>query len=186
MQTPEMFHGLTATGWTAIGSIVGALSILILTIYNYAYLSAAFSGIRVQLKALELQVNGIVFSSCPVLIMRRDEQGNDFIQNVGQGPAFMVQWGYGLSVLEIHINNRLEDNIIPAGDSRPAEVDWKLARNSGLVLFAYGVTNDKFVTKMAWSKDGVERYVHFGTYEGKLRNESKPSKWPHTYFPDSR
>ena len=41
MEPLEMFLGLTATGWTAIGSIAGALSILILCIYNSAYLATA-------------------------------------------------------------------------------------------------------------------------------------------------
>jgi hypothetical protein len=182
MQAPDVFLGLTATGWTAVGSIVGGLSILILTIYNYAYLGAALRGINVQVKALEFQVHGIVFSNCPVLIIRTDDEQNSFIHNCGLGPAFMVQWGYGHSVLEIAVLERLEDNVIPAGDSRPAEIDWELARNSGLILFAYGVTNDRFVTKMAWSKDGIERFVHFGTYEGKLKNEAKSGKWP----PDRR
>ena len=41
MQTAETFLHLTATGWTAIGSIVGAASIVVLAIFNLLYLRAA-------------------------------------------------------------------------------------------------------------------------------------------------
>jgi hypothetical protein len=98
MQTPEMFLGLTATGWTAIGSIAGALSILILSIYNYTFLRVAVrgigaqvSGVQVQLKSMEFQVRGIVFSGCPVLTLRKDQEGDFSIYNCGQGPALMAQ-----------------------------------------------------------------------------------------------
>ncbi len=168
MQTPDLFLGLTATGWTAIGSIAGALSILTLCIYNYAYLSAALRGIEVQLKSMEFQVDGIIYSYCPVLTIRKDQKGNDVLHNCGQGPALMVQWGYGQSPLEASVSKRQDDNIIPAGDSQPIAVDWELARSSGLILFAYSVTNDKFVTTIKWPAGGGERYVHFGPYEGEL------------------
>jgi hypothetical protein len=180
MQTNEMFLGLTATGWTVVGSIAGALSILVLTIYNYLYIRTAIRGIQmqiegvdVQMKAMELQVDGILFSSCPVLTIRKDREGNDVIYNCGQGPALMVQWGYGQSIPETKILKRLDDNIIPAGDSQTIEVDWELARRSGLILTAYGVTNDRFVTKMAWPHGGIERVVDFGTCEQKGRGNLK-------------
>lgn len=38
---PDIFMHLTATGWTAIGSIVGAVSIIILAVFNVLYLKAA-------------------------------------------------------------------------------------------------------------------------------------------------
>jgi hypothetical protein len=83
----------------------------------------------------------------------------------------MVQWGYGQSIPEAKVLKRLEDNIIPAGDSHLVDVDWELAKSSGLILTAYGVTNDRFFTKMVWSHGGIERIVDFGTYEGKKKNK---------------
>jgi len=38
---PERFLWFTGTGWTAIGSIVSALSIAVLSVFNYLYLRAA-------------------------------------------------------------------------------------------------------------------------------------------------
>jgi hypothetical protein len=37
-----VFFFFTATGWTAIGSIIGAVSILALSVFNWFYLRAAF------------------------------------------------------------------------------------------------------------------------------------------------
>jgi uncharacterized protein YoxC len=92
MQILDIFLGLTATGWTAIGSIVGALSIMILSIYNYAYLRTAIRGIQmqikgidVQMKAMEFQVDGIVFSSCPVLTIRKDRKETMLFIIAGKG-----------------------------------------------------------------------------------------------------
>jgi hypothetical protein len=63
---------------------------------------------------------------------------------------------------------RLDDNIIPAGDSRHIKLDLDSAQAHGIILFAYSITNDKFVTTIAWPKEGAERFVHFGTYDGEL------------------
>ena len=41
MDSPDKFFFFTATGWTAIGSIVGAASILILSVLNFLNLRAA-------------------------------------------------------------------------------------------------------------------------------------------------
>jgi hypothetical protein len=38
MKMPETFLHFTGTGWTAIGSIISALSILALSIFNWLYL----------------------------------------------------------------------------------------------------------------------------------------------------
>jgi hypothetical protein len=43
---PETFLHLTTTGWTAIGSIVGALSIVALAIFNLLYLRTASAAAR--------------------------------------------------------------------------------------------------------------------------------------------
>ena len=162
---------------------MGALSILILSIYNYAYLRAALRGIEVQvrgidvqIKSMELQVNGIIFSCCPVLTIRKDKEGCFSIYNCGQGPALMVQWGCGHTIPEAKVMARLDDNITPAGESRPVEVDWELARNSGLILFANSVTNDRFVTKIAWPKGSSERLVCFETYEGLMKKLTFPNE----------
>lgn len=43
---PDAFIHLTATGWTAIGSIVGAVSIITLAVFNVFYLEAARAASR--------------------------------------------------------------------------------------------------------------------------------------------
>jgi len=80
----------------------------------------------------------------------------------------MAQWAYGESAPESTVEDRLDDNIIPAGDFRPINLDLDRARSTGLLLFAYSVTNDQFLTTIKWPRTGGERYVHFGIYRGKL------------------
>ena len=50
---PDVFMHFTATGWTAIGSIVGAVSIIILAVFNVFYLTAA----RVASRAANAQAD---------------------------------------------------------------------------------------------------------------------------------
>jgi hypothetical protein len=132
---------------------------------------ATIKGIEVQINGIKLQLSGILFSGCPVLTLRKNPDGNYSIYNCGQGPALMAQWGYGRSIPETKVLQRLDDNIIPAGDSREIEIDLEFARVYGVTLFAYGVTNDKFVTSISWSSESNERRVHFGTYEGDMPRE---------------
>lgn len=48
MQTqPDVFLHLTATGWTAIGAIVGAASIIALVVFNVLNLKSAWAALRV-------------------------------------------------------------------------------------------------------------------------------------------
>jgi hypothetical protein len=164
MQTPDTFLGLSATGWTGIGSIVSALSIVVLVTYNLFYLKVTVQGIKAQLLSIEAGL----FSGCPVLTLRNERDGGFSIYNCGQGPALMAQWGYGKSIPESTVENRLDDNIIPAGESRPITLDLDRAKNTGLLLFAYSVTNDKFLTTIKWPKLYGERVVHFGIYNGEL------------------
>lgn len=124
----------------------------------------------VALKAVEFSVKGILFATCPVLTLRRRLDGGYGIENCGRGPAIMVQWGYGSSVPVTKVLERIDDNIIPAGAMRPINLDLAIARVSGVQLFAYGPTNDKYVTSIRWQDDS-ETIVHFGPYEGKLKNE---------------
>jgi hypothetical protein len=164
MQTPDMFLGLSGTGWTGVGSIISALSIMVLVILNLFNQNVAIQGIKAQLLSIEAGL----FSGCPVLTLRRERDGGFGIYNCGQGPALMAQWAYGQSVPECHVESRLDDNIIAAGDSRLINLDLDRARSTGLLLFAYSVTNDKFLTTIKWPKLGGERLVHFGTYKGEL------------------
>jgi hypothetical protein len=99
----------------------------------------------IALKDLELTMAGIEFSTCPVLTLRKESDESYSIQNCGQGPAIMAQWGYGQSVMEAkgRAHERLDDNIIPAGATRRINLDMNIARFSGVLLFAYSVTNDK-------------------------------------------
>jgi hypothetical protein len=171
MQTPDTFLGLSGTGWTGVGSIISALSIVVLVMFNLFYLKVAVQGIKAQVQGIKAQLLGIeagLFSGCPVLTLRNERDGGFSIYNCGQGPALMAQWAYGKSIPESTVESRLDDNIIPAGDSRPINLDLDRARNTGLLLFAYSVTNDKFLTTIKWPKLGGDRFVHFGTYKGEL------------------
>jgi len=164
MQTPDTFLGLSGTAWTGVGSIISALSIVVLVIYNLFYLQVAIQGIKAQLLSIEAGL----FSGCPVLTLRNERDGGFSIYNCGQGPALMAQWAYGKSIPESTVESRLDDNIIPVGDSRPINLDLNRARSTGLLLFAYSVTNDKYLTTIKWSKLGEERFVHFGMYKGEM------------------
>jgi hypothetical protein len=164
MQTPDMFLGLSGTGWTGVGSMISALSILVLVILNLFNQNVAIQGIKAQLLSIEAGL----FSGCPVLTLRIERNGSFSIYNCGQGPALMAQWGYGKSIPESSVESRLDDNIIPAGDYRPINLDLDRAKNTGILLFAYSVTNDKYLTTIKWSNLGEERFVHFGTYKGEL------------------
>ena len=53
MQTPDTFLGLSGTGWTGVASIISALSIVALVMYNQSYLTAAVQGIKAQLLGIE-------------------------------------------------------------------------------------------------------------------------------------
>jgi len=164
MQTPDTFLGLSGTGWTGVASIISALSIVALVMYNQSYLTAAVQGIKAQLLGIEAGL----FSACPVLTLRKEHDGRFSVYNCGQGPALMAQWAYGESAPESTVEDRLDDNIIPAGDFRPINLDLDRARSTGLLLFAYSVTNDQSFTTIKWPRTGGERYVHFGIYRGKL------------------
>jgi len=171
MQSPDAFWGLTATAWAAVGSIASAVSILILVFFNLTSLRTSAKGLHLQIGAIKVQLATILYSGCPVLILKKDPDGKHSIFNCGQGPALMAQWGYGRSIPDCKVLHRLDDNIIPAGDSRHIVLDMQIAKASGIILFAYSVTNDKFVTCISWPSDSNERRVHFGTYDGEMPHE---------------
>lgn len=83
----------------------------------------------------------------------------------------MAQWGYGKSVSEVVSREslRLPDNIIRADSTRPITLDMNIARVSGVLLFAYSVTNDKYITIIKWV-DGDMMIVNFETYSGPMPN----------------
>jgi hypothetical protein len=172
MQIPDTFLGLTGTGWTGIGSIVSALSILVLVTFNIFYLNVAVQGTKVAIHGIKAQLLSIetaLYSWCPVLTLRNECDGGFSIFNCGQGPALMAQFAYGESIPESTVESRLQDNIIPAGDSRSIDLDMDRAKKTGLLLFAYSVTNDMYLTTIKWPKmSGTERFVHFGTYKSEL------------------
>jgi hypothetical protein len=111
MQTPpDIYWHLTATGWTAIGSIVGAVSIFALTIFNICYLSAArrqAEASEAQAKASEAQAGSaesslkllkeqLALTQRPFVAVHseyREEFGMVVVyaHNQGNGPALDVQ-----------------------------------------------------------------------------------------------
>jgi hypothetical protein len=104
MQTqPDIFYHLTATGWTAIGSIVGALSIIALSVFNVLTLGAAFRAARaaesqagVAQTSLELLRNQLDLTQRPFVAIH-SEYWEDigaclvYAHNQGNGPALDVE-----------------------------------------------------------------------------------------------
>jgi hypothetical protein len=123
----------------------------------------------IALKGLELSMAGLEFSTCPVLTLRKEADESYRLENCGQGPAIMAQWGYGKSISETKVFERLHDNIIPAGATRSINLDMNIARVYGVMLFAYSVTNDKFTTSIKWV-DGDMMIVYFAPYSGEMPN----------------
>lgn len=87
----------------------------------------------------------------------------------------MAQWGYGLSVMECKTCEQLDDNIIPPEAVRPIKLDMDIARVTGVLLFAYAVTNDKYITSIKWV-DGEMMIVYFSHYVGDVPND--PGTFP--------
>jgi hypothetical protein len=104
MQTPpDVFFHFTATGWTAIGSIVGAASIIALSIFNVLTLRAAFratraaeSQSRAAQTSLELLRSQLALTERPFVAIRSEyceDIGANLVyaHNQGNGPALDVQ-----------------------------------------------------------------------------------------------
>ena len=90
MQTPpDVFFHMTATGWAAIGSIVGAASIILLSIFNVLALRTAFRAT----KAAESQAS---LTERPFVAIHSEfcqdiEAMLVYAHNQGSGPALDVE-----------------------------------------------------------------------------------------------
>lgn len=104
MQTqPDIFLHVTATGWTAIGSIIGAVSIVALSIFNVLTLRAAFRATRaaesqagLAQTSLKLLRKQLTLTERPFIAIR-SKYCNDiganlvYAHNQGSGPALDVE-----------------------------------------------------------------------------------------------
>ena len=92
---PEVFWHFTATGWTAIGSIVSALSIVALSFFNFFYLRVARQQADAAKQTLGLLHEQLVMSERPfVAIHSKYDQDIDTVivhaVSQGSGPALDV------------------------------------------------------------------------------------------------
>lgn len=103
---PDVFLGLTGTAWTAIGSIVGASSLLFLAIFNVVYLRKVYEQSEAAIKQADIAQRTLRASITPVLTVTditpsfiNPEQYADVVRidmtvkNVGQGYAPVV-WAW--------------------------------------------------------------------------------------------
>jgi hypothetical protein len=117
MQTqPDIFFHLTATGWTAIGSIVGAASIIALSIFNVLTLRVAFRATRVAESqaeiaqtGLELLRNQLSLTQRPFIAIRSKYCADIdaclvYAHNQGNGPALDVEASLEYDEVPIRIN----------------------------------------------------------------------------------
>lgn len=117
MQTqPDIFFHFTATGWTAIGSIVGAASIIALSVFNVLTLRAAFRATRaaesqanVAQTSLELLRNQLALTQRPFVAIS-SEYCEDiaaslvYAHNQGNGPALDVEASLEYDEVPIRVN----------------------------------------------------------------------------------
>jgi hypothetical protein len=173
---------MTAQSLEALAVTVSVFLQLFVVLEMKRALSEMQKSSLIARKGFEVTLAGIQFSTCPVLTLKKERDGGYSMQNCGQGPALMAQWGYGQSVTETKAYERLDDNIIPAGATRTINLDMNIARVSGVMLFAYSVTNDKYTTSIKWV-DGNMMIVYFAPFAGELPND--PDKFPRSNPPSS-
>lgn len=96
MDQPDFFLHLNATGWTAIGSIAGAVSIIALAVFNIFYLIAARKQANAAQETLRLLQKQLLMSERPFIAVHA--QYNEVISaatvyahNQGVGPALDVE-----------------------------------------------------------------------------------------------
>ena len=115
MQTlPDVFLYLTATGWTAIGSIVGAVSIIVLSFFNGLTLKAAFRAARAAesqsdaaQKSLELLRSQLALTERPFVAIHSEyceDMGANLVyaHNQGNGPALDVEASFAFDEVSKH------------------------------------------------------------------------------------
>lgn len=103
MNPEPTFYSITATGWTAIGSIIGAISILALSVFNWLYLCAAFRATDAAEKqataaqnTLALVREQLALTERPFIAIHSEycEDINAYLiyaHNQGNGPALDVE-----------------------------------------------------------------------------------------------
>jgi len=104
MQTqPDVFFHLTATGWTAIGSIVGAASIIALSVFNVLTVQAVLRATKAAESqagtaqtSLELLRNQLALTERPFIAIHTEycediEAYLVYAHNQGNGPALDVE-----------------------------------------------------------------------------------------------
>lgn len=93
---PERFLHLTATAWTAIGSIAGAVSIAVLVLFNLGYLRLTGRQTTAAEASLQLLKRQMMLANRPFVALhsKYDEDINArlvYAHNQGAGPAIDVK-----------------------------------------------------------------------------------------------
>ena len=159
MQTPpDVFFHFTATGWTAIGSIVGAVSILALSIFNVLTLRAAFRATRAAESqsntaqtSLELVRDQLALTERPFVAIHTEycEDINAYLvyaHNQGNGPALDVE--ASLTYEEVPIRKDLYSIGCMAVDGRfQFKIGDRSKKLSAATIWYKSIANQKWTTK---------------------------------------
>jgi len=124
MVEPERFLHFTATGWTALGSMVGAVSIVVLSVFNFFYVRAASRQARAAHQTLNLLEKQLMMSERPFV-------------------AIHSEYNDTLGIVTVHAINQGSG---PAIDVR-AHLDFKPGAESGQVEYGVGclATEESFL-----------------------------------------
>jgi hypothetical protein len=96
VETPDRFFHLTATGWTAVGSIAAALSIITLVAFNWLYLRLTRKQADAAHESIQLLKRQILLANRPFVALHSEyeEEINArlvYAHNQGAGPALDVE-----------------------------------------------------------------------------------------------
>jgi len=144
MEQADKFFHLTATGWTAIGSIVGAVSILALLIFNRFYLREANRSADAAETSLDLLRDQLALTQRPFVAIHskycEDINANlVYAHNQGNGPA-----------LDVEVCLVFDDDDTDIG--RPSSYSIGCLAADGKFQFLIGATSANLARAVIWYK----------------------------------
>jgi hypothetical protein len=160
MQTlPDVFLHLSATGWTAIGSIVGAATIIALSVFNVLTLRAAFRATRAAESqsntaqtSLELLRGQLSLTARPFIAIHSEycediETNLVYAQNQGNGPALDVE--ASLTYAEVPIRkDRYSIGCMAVDGKFQFKIGNKSMKLSAATIWYKSITDEKWTTKI--------------------------------------
>ena len=117
MQTPDIFWGFTATGWTAIGSLVSAASLIALAIFNVFYLRRAHEQSKAAIAQAQFAKTTLETLHAQILTEKKTEHFNAYAI-LARCAVELVQWSERLST-EQRSSGDEQVTLIPS--------DWNIA-----------------------------------------------------------